>query len=127
MTVHWLEEGYLRPHWITHEIGGVNGGSRLMDLGMDRIREAVDILVCIGPTAVPEAALSLRERVDELVHLGEPIVVLDLTRVGTVEAGFVGELLSCRSRIADASGVLKLVVDPERRDAFHRAGFDAAL
>ncbi|HEX2942275.1 MAG TPA: capsular biosynthesis protein [Rhodopila sp.] len=29
ITVHVLEEGYLRPDWITLEIGGVNGFSRL--------------------------------------------------------------------------------------------------
>jgi capsular polysaccharide export protein len=29
MTVHVFEEGYLRPDWITLEIGGVNGYSRL--------------------------------------------------------------------------------------------------
>ncbi|HEX3991351.1 MAG TPA: capsular biosynthesis protein [Acetobacteraceae bacterium] len=29
ITVHVFEEGYLRPHWITLEVGGVNGYSRL--------------------------------------------------------------------------------------------------
>jgi len=27
IAVHVFEEGYLRPHWITHEIGGANGHS----------------------------------------------------------------------------------------------------
>ncbi|GIX14232.1 MAG: capsule biosynthesis protein CapA [Paracoccaceae bacterium] len=40
VRVHWLEEGYLRPHWITHEIGGVNGASRLIDTPIARIRAA---------------------------------------------------------------------------------------
>ena len=29
ITVHVLEEGYLRPHWLTLEVGGVNGYSAL--------------------------------------------------------------------------------------------------
>jgi capsule polysaccharide modification protein KpsS len=29
ITVHVFEEGYLRPNWITLEVGGVNGYSRL--------------------------------------------------------------------------------------------------
>lgn len=29
INVHVFEEGYLRPHWITHELGGTNGNSRL--------------------------------------------------------------------------------------------------
>lgn len=92
-----------------------------------RVREAVDILACIGPSAGPAAALSLRERVDDLVRLGEPILVIDLTRVGTVEDGFVGELLSCRSRVANAGGMLKLVVDRERRESLRRGGVDVVF
>ncbi|MCV6585521.1 MAG: capsule biosynthesis protein CapA [Marinibacterium sp.] len=38
LTVHVLEEGYLRPYWITYERGGANGHSPLMQIGMDRIR-----------------------------------------------------------------------------------------
>lgn len=31
VRVHVFEEGYLRPDWITMELGGVNGHSRMMD------------------------------------------------------------------------------------------------
>ncbi|QPH54279.1 capsule biosynthesis protein [Pontivivens ytuae] len=35
--LHFLEEGYLRPHWITYERSGVNGNSPLMDLSLEEI------------------------------------------------------------------------------------------
>jgi capsular polysaccharide export protein len=41
LTVHVFEEGYLRPYWITYERGGANGHSRLMDLTLAQMREAL--------------------------------------------------------------------------------------
>jgi capsular polysaccharide export protein len=41
LTVHVFEEGYLRPYWITYERGGANGHSRLMDLSLAQMREAL--------------------------------------------------------------------------------------
>jgi len=41
IRVHCFEEGYLRPYWVTYERGGVNGHSRLMDLGVEDMREAL--------------------------------------------------------------------------------------
>nr|WP_243730717.1 capsular biosynthesis protein [Rubellimicrobium sp. CFH 75288] len=41
ITLHAFEEGYLRPYWITYERGGTNGHSRLMDLGVAAMREAL--------------------------------------------------------------------------------------
>ncbi|WP_316014722.1 capsule biosynthesis protein CapA [Roseobacter sp. HKCCA0434] len=38
LRLHYLEEGYLRPHWITYERDGVNGRSPLMNMSMERIR-----------------------------------------------------------------------------------------
>lgn len=38
MTVHVLEEGYLRPYWATYERGGTNGHSRLMRLNIAQMR-----------------------------------------------------------------------------------------
>ncbi len=35
VRTHILEEGYLRPHWITYERQGANGYSRLMSLGLE--------------------------------------------------------------------------------------------
>jgi len=38
ITVHCLEEGYLRPYWVTYERGGVNGNSRLVDMSVAQMR-----------------------------------------------------------------------------------------
>jgi capsular polysaccharide export protein len=40
VAVHVLEEGYLRPNWITCERDGVNGNSRFVDLDLDDIDDA---------------------------------------------------------------------------------------
>ncbi len=39
LTVHVLEEGYLRPYWITYERDGSNGNSALMDLSIPQMRQ----------------------------------------------------------------------------------------
>jgi capsular polysaccharide export protein len=41
ITVHCFEEGYLRPHWVTYERGGVNGHSRLMQTGLAEMTAAL--------------------------------------------------------------------------------------
>ncbi len=41
LTVHVLEEGYMRPFWVTYERGGTNGNSRLMDLGIEQMQKAL--------------------------------------------------------------------------------------
>ena len=41
IRVHCFEEGYLRPYWVTYERGGVNGHSRLMELSVTGMREAL--------------------------------------------------------------------------------------
>ncbi|MGD9295524.1 MAG: capsule biosynthesis protein CapA, partial [Roseobacter sp.] len=38
LRLHVFEEGYLRPYWVTYELGGSNGHSRLMDLSVARIK-----------------------------------------------------------------------------------------
>ena len=42
ITIHCFEEGYLRPYWATYERGGVNGFSRLMDMGVPEMRTVLD-------------------------------------------------------------------------------------
>ncbi|MEW2917253.1 capsule biosynthesis protein CapA [Ruegeria sp. ANG10] len=42
VTVHVFEEGYLRPWWVTYERFGSNGNSRLMSLGVDQMRHALN-------------------------------------------------------------------------------------
>ena len=41
ITVHVFEEGYLRPYWITYERGGSNGHSRLMQMTVQQMRDAL--------------------------------------------------------------------------------------
>ncbi len=41
LTLHVFEEGYLRPYWVTYERGGSNGHSRLMDLSVAAMAEAL--------------------------------------------------------------------------------------
>jgi capsular polysaccharide export protein len=38
---HCLEEGYLRPHWATYERRGNNGNSRLVDIPLERMAQAL--------------------------------------------------------------------------------------
>jgi capsular polysaccharide export protein len=38
ICIHALEEGYIRPHWITYERGGVNGHSPLIEMDFDAVR-----------------------------------------------------------------------------------------
>lgn len=39
IRLHVLEEGYLRPYWVTYERGGSNGNSPLVDMSVDRMRD----------------------------------------------------------------------------------------
>ena len=41
ITVHVFEEGYLRPYWVTYERGGANGHSRLMQLSVPEMQDAL--------------------------------------------------------------------------------------
>lgn len=41
ITVHVFEEGYLRPYWVTYERGGANGHSRLMDMTVPEMQQAL--------------------------------------------------------------------------------------
>lgn len=41
LTVHVFEEGYLRPHWVTYERGGANGHSRLMQMTIAQMKDAL--------------------------------------------------------------------------------------
>lgn len=44
IRVHCFEEGYLRPYWVTYERGGVNGHSRLMDMTVAQMRDALSVI-----------------------------------------------------------------------------------
>jgi len=81
-------------------------------------REAIDVLSCIGRQAGAVEAEELRDRIDHLVRIGEPIVVLDLTDVARLDGVFVDETLACGEIIVRSHGLLKLVVRPEQRSLF---------
>lgn len=53
LTVHVFEEGYLRPFWVTYERGGANGHSRLMELDVTQMQEA--LARCDLETPLPPA------------------------------------------------------------------------
>ncbi|NND18028.1 MAG: capsule biosynthesis protein CapA [Silicimonas sp.] len=42
LTPHVLEEGYLRPYWVTYERGGANASSPTAALSLDQMRAALD-------------------------------------------------------------------------------------
>ncbi|MBE9639419.1 capsule biosynthesis protein [Salipiger mangrovisoli] len=42
LRIHVFEEGYMRPYWVTYERGGANGHSRLMEMGVGDMREALE-------------------------------------------------------------------------------------
>ena len=50
LRVHVFEEGYMRPYWVTYERGGTNGHSRLMDLSIPEMQEALALSDLEVPT-----------------------------------------------------------------------------
>jgi capsular polysaccharide export protein len=42
LEVHVFEEGYMRPYWVTYERGGSNGHSRLMDMSVSEMKNALE-------------------------------------------------------------------------------------
>lgn len=53
LTIHVFEEGYVRPYWVTYERGGSNGNSRLMEMGVPEMREALARSEIEFPNAPP--------------------------------------------------------------------------
>jgi len=41
IKIHVFEEGYLRPYWVTYERNGSNGHSRLMDMTLQEMQDAL--------------------------------------------------------------------------------------
>ena len=50
INVHVLEEGYMRPYWVTYERGGTNGHSRLMKMSIDEMQQALALSDLEVPT-----------------------------------------------------------------------------
>ena len=42
ITIHYFEEGYLRPYWATYERKGVNGDSCLLNTSIENMRKDMD-------------------------------------------------------------------------------------
>ena len=73
ITVHVFEEGYLRPDWITLEVGGVNGYSRL-PRGVAAYHVAADLLP--AQPAVRHVPPSVRMRARDCIVYGAGCVAL---------------------------------------------------
>ena len=73
ITVHVFEEGYLRPHWITLEVGGVNGYSRL-PRGVAAYHVAADLLP--ARPAAAHVPPSVRTRARDCIVYGAACVAL---------------------------------------------------
>lgn len=43
IRVHVFEEGYLRPYWVTYERGGSNGNSKLMNMSIEDMQQALEL------------------------------------------------------------------------------------
>jgi capsular polysaccharide export protein len=71
--VHVFEEGYLRPNWITLEVGGVNGYSRL-PRGVATYRAAADLLP--SQPAAEHVPPSVRTRAWDCITYGLSSVAL---------------------------------------------------
>ena len=73
ITVHVFEEGYLRPDWITLEIGGVNGYSRL-PRGVAAYHVAADLLP--AQPAAAHVPPSVRARARDCIAYAAACVAL---------------------------------------------------
>lgn len=51
LTVHFLEEGYLRPYWATYERDGINGDSRLGHISIKQMRADLKAVTMQQPSA----------------------------------------------------------------------------
>ena len=50
LRIHVLEEGYMRPFWVTYERGGTNGNSRLMSQSIEDMQKALALSDLDVPT-----------------------------------------------------------------------------
>lgn len=62
LRVHVFEEGYLRPYWVSYEIGGANGHSPLMDMPLDALR-AAQTQASLDPPVPPSHWGDMRQHV----------------------------------------------------------------
>lgn len=88
-----------------------------------RSRGVVDVLDLRGRPGVRNVSV-LRKRVRTLVDAGEPLLVLDLSRVNDLDSAWLGELVACRERVRKHDGVIKIVANHGPRDLLVASGLD---
>lgn len=88
-----------------------------------RTRGVVDVIDVRGIPSARNVDV-LRERVRELIRVGEPLLVLNLARVSGLDSAWLGELVACRERLRKHSGTIKLVAGRPLRDLFVASGLD---
>jgi anti-anti-sigma factor len=88
-----------------------------------RTRGVVDILEFRGRPEAPNVSV-LRDQVQALIEAGEPLLVLDLSRVSDLDSAWLGELVACRERVRKHDGVIKIVAVRGPRDLLVASGLD---
>jgi anti-anti-sigma factor len=83
----------------------------------------VDVLEVSGRPSAENVGV-LRDTVRELIQAGEPLLVLDLSRVNDLDSAWLGELVACRERLRKHSGTIKIVARTGLRDLFVASGLD---
>jgi anti-anti-sigma factor len=67
---------------------------------------------------------ALRDQVLALIRAGEPLLVLNLSRVKRLDSAWLGELVACRERLRKHSGTIKIVAGEPLRELFVVSGLD---
>ena len=88
-----------------------------------RTRGVVDTLEFRGRPEASNVSV-LRDRVQALIEAGEPLLVLDLSRVSDLDSAWLGELVACRERVRKHHGVIKIVAVQGPRDLLVASGLD---
>ena len=89
-----------------------------------RARGVVDVLDVDGRPTIDNVD-ALRDGVCELIEAGEPLLILNLSRVKELGSAWLGELVACRERLRKHSGTIKIVAGAPVRDLFVASGLDA--
>jgi anti-anti-sigma factor len=88
-----------------------------------RARGVVDVLELRGRAGARNVS-ALRKRVRALIEAGEPLLILDLSRLTDLDSAWLGELVACRERVRKHDGVIKLVAHDRPRDLLVASGLD---
>lgn len=69
----------------------------------------VSVVELSGKITIGEGDVRLREAVEQLLKEGRKNVLLNLKGVSYMDSAGVGELVACKKRAAEKSGVIKLL------------------